>query len=87
MAKGVMRESNSRPPAPKAGIIPLDQSPIICLESASSYSRLSHGVIELFALDIDILVKPGTKSSIIEPLTATLYNYYFYTTLIDLPTS
>jgi hypothetical protein len=25
--KGVMRESNSRPPAPKAGIIPLDQSP------------------------------------------------------------
>ena len=24
---GVMRESNSRPPAPKAGIIPLDQSP------------------------------------------------------------
>jgi hypothetical protein len=25
--KGVMRESNSRPPAPEAGIIPLDQSP------------------------------------------------------------
>ena len=25
--RGVMRESNSRPPAPKAGIIPLDQSP------------------------------------------------------------
>ncbi len=24
---GVMRESNSRPPAPEAGIIPLDQSP------------------------------------------------------------
>ena len=27
--KGVMRESNSRPPAPEAGIIPLDQSPSI----------------------------------------------------------
>ena len=25
--EGVMRESNSRPPAPEAGIIPLDQSP------------------------------------------------------------
>ena len=25
--KGVMGESNPRPPAPKAGIIPLDQSP------------------------------------------------------------
>jgi hypothetical protein len=25
--RGVMRESNSRPPAPEAGIIPLDQSP------------------------------------------------------------
>jgi hypothetical protein len=27
LQKGVMRESNSRPPAPEAGIIPLDQSP------------------------------------------------------------
>ena len=26
---GVMGESNPRPPAPKAGIIPLDQSPIL----------------------------------------------------------
>ena len=32
--QGVMRESNSRPPAPEAGIIPLDQSPM-------SYSNLS----------------------------------------------
>ena len=30
---GVMRESNSRPPAPEAGIIPLDQSPVSSIES------------------------------------------------------
>ena len=39
----MMRESNSRPPAPKAGIIPLDQSPLQCFvtlwEGPQSYTH------------------------------------------------
>jgi hypothetical protein len=36
---GVMRESNSRPPAPEAGIIPLDQSPNLCAWKGSHLTR------------------------------------------------
>jgi hypothetical protein len=40
--KGVMRESNSRPPAPKAGIIPLDQSPLLVAIRPSSHIYFTH---------------------------------------------
>ena len=41
--KGVMRESNSRPLAPKARIIPLDQSPMPSLGDWSSGMILASG--------------------------------------------
>ena len=36
-----MRESNSRPPAPKAGIIPLDQSPKKLVGSTGTWTRIT----------------------------------------------
>ena len=36
--EGVMRESNSRPPAPEAGIIPLDQSPTFTHKRGTCWS-------------------------------------------------
>ena len=38
---GVMRESNSRPPAPEAGIIPLDQSPNLERQRSPRWTRTS----------------------------------------------
>ena len=40
--QGVMRESNSRPPAPEAGIIPLDQSPS-CPQSGQQNKKRLQG--------------------------------------------
>ena len=44
-----MRESNSRPPAPEAGIIPLDQSPDSQLMTAQRWDKAQNkrDVLEL----------------------------------------
>ena len=40
--KGVIRESNPRPPAPEAGIIPLDQSPFMYVSTAFVAQWIEH---------------------------------------------
>ena len=40
--EGVIRESNPRPPAPEAGIIPLDQSPFMYVSTAFVAQWIEH---------------------------------------------
>ena len=84
---GALRESNSRPLAPKARIIPLDQTPIddnVIMILFNIYVFIHHFTLNSF-LRINFKRAPFLRSTFIAYIDRDLYKSYFTLQLDEQP--